>query len=174
MRRLDQILVEIALDGRIRYAIGALAGLGFAMLGFALLPQFLAEWPAITPRLLGLGFPVLGLGMFLWLSFIPAPHALAIRADGSAVFTRSITTWWRFFDLSETLPPGTIAGVTVEAADAPVGTTRSGETDFSATSKEWRLVLRVADGAVREVQRSPGRASLDEKAAALRGALKLP
>jgi hypothetical protein len=58
---MDQILVEIALDGRIRYAIGALAGLGFAMVGFALLPQFLAEWPAITPRLLGLGFPVLGL-----------------------------------------------------------------------------------------------------------------
>jgi hypothetical protein len=26
---LDQILVEIALDGRIRYAIGALAGLGY-------------------------------------------------------------------------------------------------------------------------------------------------
>ena len=54
---MDQILVEIALDGRIRYAIGALAGLGFAMLGFALLPQFLAECPAITPRLLGLCFP---------------------------------------------------------------------------------------------------------------------
>ena len=174
MRRLDQILVEITLDGRIRYAIGALAGLGFAMLGFALLPQFLAEWPAITPRLLGLGFPVLGLGMFLFLSFIPAPHSLAIRADGSAVFTRSVTTWWRFFDMFEILPPGAIKGVTVEAADAPVGTTRSGETDFSATSKEWRLVLRLADGAVREVQRSPGRASLDEKAAALRGALKLP
>jgi hypothetical protein len=171
---LDQILVEITLDGRIRYAIGALAGLGFAMLGFALLPQFLAEWPAITPRLLGLGFPVLGLGMFLFLSFIPAPHSLAIRADGSAVFTRSVTTWWRFFDMFEILPPGAIKGVTVEAADAPVGTTRSGETDFSATSKEWRLVLRLADGAVREVQRGPGRASLDEKAAALRGALKLP
>ncbi len=174
MRRLDQILVEITLDGRIRYAIGALAGLGFAMLGFALLPQFLAEWPAITPRLLGLGFPVLGLGIFLFLSFIPAPHSLAIRADGSAVFTRSVTTWWRFFDMFEMLPPGAITGVAVEAADAPVGTTRSGETDFSATSKEWRLVLRLADGAVREVQRSPGRASLDEKAAALRGALKLP
>jgi hypothetical protein len=62
----------------------------------------------------------------------------------------------------------------VESIDAPVGTTRSGETDFSATSKEWRLVLRLSDGAEREVQRSPGRASLDEKAAALRGALKLP
>jgi hypothetical protein len=171
---MDQILVEIALDGRIRYAIGALAGLGFAMLGFALLPQFLAEWPVITPRLLGLGFPILGLGMFLWLSFIPAPHSLAIRADGSAVFTRSVTTWWRFFDMFETLPPGAIKGVAVEAANAPVGTTRSGETDFSATSKEWRLVLRLSDGAVREVQRSPGRASLDEKAAALRGALRLP
>jgi hypothetical protein len=120
---MDQILVEIALDGRIRYAIGALAGLGFAMVGLALLPQFLAEWPAITPRLLGLGFPILGLGMFLWLSFIPAPHALAIRADGSAVFTRSVTTWWRFFDMFETLPPGAITGVAVEAADAPVGTT---------------------------------------------------
>jgi len=171
---MDQVLVEIALDGRIRYAIGALAGLGFAMVGFALVPQFLAEWPAITPRLFGLGFPILGLGLFLFLSFIPAPHSLAIRADGSAVFTRSVTTWWRFFDLFETLPPGTIKGVAVEAADAPVGTTRSGETDFSATSKEWRLVLRLADGAVREVQRSPGRAPLDEKAAALRGALKLP
>jgi hypothetical protein len=112
--------------------------------------------------------------MFLWLSFIPAPHALAIRADGSAVFTRSVTTWWRFFDMFETLPPGTITGVAVESIDAPVGTTRSGETDFSATSKEWRLVLRLSDGAEREVQRSPGRASLDEKAAALRGALKLP
>ena len=43
---MDQILVEIALDGRIRYAIGALAGLGFAMVGLALLPQFLAEWPS--------------------------------------------------------------------------------------------------------------------------------
>jgi hypothetical protein len=74
----------------------------------------------------------------------------------------------------ETLPPGTISGVAVESIDAPVGTTRSGETDFSATSKEWRLVLRLSDGAVREVQRSPGRASLDEKAAALKGALKLP
>lgn len=171
---MDQVLVEIALDGRIRYAIGALAGLGFAMVGFALVPQFLAEWPAITPRLFGLGFPILGLGMFLFLSFIPAPHSLAIRADGSAVFTRSVTTWWRFFDLFETLPPGTIKGVAVEAADAPVGTTRSGETDFSATSKEWRLVLRLSDGAVREVQRSPGRAPLDEKAATLKGALKLP
>jgi len=171
---MDQVLVEIALDGRIRYAIGALAGLGFAMVGFALVPQFLAEWPAITPRLFGLGFPILGLGMFLFLSFIPAPHSLAIRGDGSAVFTRSVTTWWRFFDLFETLPPGAIKGVTVEAADAPVGTTTSGETDFSATSKEWRLVLRLSDGAVREVQRSPGRASLDEKAAALRGALSLP
>jgi hypothetical protein len=174
MRRMDQILVEIALDGRIRYAIGALAGLGFAMVGFALLPQFLAEWPAITPRLLGLGFPILGLGLFLFLSFIPAPHSLAIRADGSAVFTRSVTTWWRLFDMFETLPPGAIKGVTVEAADAPVGTTRSGETDFSATSKEWRLVLRLSNGAVREVQRSPGHASLDEKAAALKGALRLP
>jgi len=37
---MDQILVEVALDGRIRYAIGALAGLGFAMVGFALAPQF--------------------------------------------------------------------------------------------------------------------------------------
>ncbi|MFM7422335.1 MAG: hypothetical protein ACKO54_21915, partial [Alphaproteobacteria bacterium] len=109
-----------------------------------------------------------------WLSFIPAPHALAIRADGSAFFTRSITTWWRFFDAFENLPPGAITGVVVESVDAPLGTTRSGETDFSATSKEWRLVLRLADGAVREIQRSPGRASLDEKAAALRGALKLP
>ena len=171
---MDQILVEIALDGRMRYAIGALAGLGFAMVGFALLPQFLAEWPAITPRLLGLGFPILGLGLFLFLSFIPAPHSLAIRADGSAVFTRSVTTWWRFFDMFETLPPGAIKGIAVEAVDAPVGTTRSGETDFSATSKEWRLVLRLSDGAVREVQRSPGRASLDGKAVALRGALKLP
>jgi hypothetical protein len=170
---MDQILVEIVLDGRIRYAIGALAGLGFAMVGLALLPQFLAEWPTITPRLFGLGFPILGLGMFLWLSFIPAPHALSIRADGSAVFTRSITTWWRFFDAFENLPTGAITGVAVEATDAPLGTTRSGETDFSATSKEWRLVLRLADGAVREIQRSPGRASLDEKAAALRGALKL-
>ncbi|MFO0185557.1 MAG: hypothetical protein ACK55J_02825, partial [Alphaproteobacteria bacterium] len=114
------------------------------------------------------------LGMFLWLSFIPAPHALAIRADGSAVFTRSVTTWWLFFDMFETLPPGAITGVAVEAANAPVGTTTSGETDFSATSKEWRLVLRLSDGAEREVQRSPGRASLDEKATALKGALKLP
>jgi hypothetical protein len=40
--------------------------------------------------------------------------------------------------------------------------------------KEWRLVLRLSDGGLREVQRSPGRASLDEKAAALRGALNLP
>ena len=171
---MDQILVEIALDGRIRYAIGALAGLGFAIVGFALLPQFLADWPAITPRLLGLGFPILGLGLFPFLSFIPPPHSLAIRADGSAVFTRSVTTWWRFFDMQETLPPGAIKGVAVEAADAPVGTTRSGETDFSATSKEWRLVLQLSDGAVREVQRSPGRAPLDEKAAALKAALKLP
>ena len=105
---MDQVLVEIALDGRIRYAIGALAGLGFAMVGFALVPQFLAEWPAITPRLFGLGFPILGLGMFLFLSFIPAPHSLAIRGDGSAVFTRSVTTWWRFFDIQEILPPGAI------------------------------------------------------------------
>ena len=171
---MSDVLVEIALDGRIRYALGALAGLGFAMAGLALLPQFLAEWPAITPRLLGLGFPILGLGMFLWLSFIPAPHALSIRADGSAVFTRSVTTWWRFFDIHETLPPGAISGVAVEPAVAPLGTTTSGETDFSASSKEWRLVLRLADGAVREVQRSPGRASLDQKAAALKGALKLP
>jgi hypothetical protein len=171
---MDQILVEIALDGRIRYAIGALAGLGFAMAGFALVPRFLADWPAITPRLLGLGFPAFGLGMFLWLSFIPAPHALAIRADGSAVFTRSVTTWWRFFDIHETLPPGTIKGVEVELAEAVQGTTNSGDTDTGASSREWRLVLRLADGAVREVQRSPGRASLDEKAAALRGALKLP
>jgi hypothetical protein len=171
---MDQVLVEIALDGRIRYAIGALAGLGFAMVGFALVPQFLAEWPAITPRLFGLGFPILGLGMFLFLSFIPAPYSLAIRGDGSAVFTRSVTTWWRFFDIQEILPPGAIAGIAVEAAEAPVGTTTSGETDFSATSKEWRLVLRLSDGAVREVQRSPGRAPLDEKAAALKGALKLP
>ena len=171
MRRMDQILVEIALDGRIRYAIGALAGLGIAMLGLALLPQFLAEWPAITPRLLGLGFPILGLGMFLWLSFIPAPHALAIRADGSAVFTRSITTWWRFFDMQETLPPGAIKGVEVELAEAVPGTTNSGDTDTGASSREWRLVLRLADGSVREVQRSPGRATLDGKAEALRGAL---
>ncbi|MFM7610880.1 MAG: hypothetical protein ACKO9A_18665, partial [Alphaproteobacteria bacterium] len=151
---MDQILVEIALDGRIRYAIGALAGLGFAMVGLALLPQFLAEWPAITPRLLGLGFPILGLGMFLWLSFIPAPHALAIRADGSAVFTRSITTWWRFFDAFETLPPGAIKGVEVELAEAVLGTTNSGDTDTGASSREWRLVLRLADGTMREVQRS--------------------
>ena len=171
MRRMDQILVEIALDGRIRYAIGALAGLGFAMLGFALVPQFLAEWPAITPRLLGLGFPAFGVGVFLWLSFIPAPHALAIRADGSAVFTRSITTWWRFFDVQETLPPGAIKGVEVELAEAVLGTTNSGDTDTGASSREWRLVLRLADGTMREVQRSPGRASLDQKAAALRGAL---
>jgi hypothetical protein len=168
---MDQILVEIALDGRIRYAIGALAGLGFAMLGFALVPQFLAEWPAITPRLLGLGFPAFGVGVFLWLSFIPAPHALAIRADGSAVFTRSITTWWRFFDVQETLPPGAIKGVEVELAEAVLGTTNSGDTDTGASSREWRLVLRLADGTMREVQRSPGRASLDQKAAALRGAL---
>ncbi|MFM7691281.1 MAG: hypothetical protein ACKPAC_17785 [Alphaproteobacteria bacterium] len=168
---MDQILVEIALDGRIRYAIGALAGLGFAMVGLALLPQFLAEWPAITPRLLGLGFPILGLGMFLWLSFIPAPHALAIRADGSAVFTRSITTWWRFFDVQETLPPGAIKGVEVELAEAVLGTNNSVDTDTGASSREWRLVLRLADGTMREVQRSPGRASLDQKAAALRGAL---
>ena len=110
---MDQILVEIALDGRIRYALGALAAFGFAMAGFALVPHFLAEWPAITPRLLGLGFPAFGLGMFLWLSFIPAPHALSIRADGSAFFTRSITTWWRFFDAFENLPPGAIIGVVV-------------------------------------------------------------
>jgi hypothetical protein len=168
---MDQILVEIALDGRIRYAIGALAGLGFAMVGFALVPQFLAEWPAITPRLLGLGFPAFGLGMFLWLSFIPAPHALAIRADGSAVFTRSITTWWRFFDMQETLLPGTIKGVEVELAEAVLGTTNTGDTDTGASSREWRLVLRLADGTTREVQRTPGRASLDRKAEALRGAL---
>jgi hypothetical protein len=168
---MDQILVEIALDGRIRYAIGALAGLGFAVVGFALVPQFLAEWPAITPRLLGLGFPAFGLGMFLWLSFIPAPHALAIRADGSAVFTRSITTWWRFFDMQETLPPGTIKGVEVELAEAVLGTTNTGDTDTGASSREWRLVLRLADGTTREVQRTPGRASLDRKAEALRGAL---
>jgi hypothetical protein len=163
--------VEIALDGRIRYAIGALAGFGFAMVGLALLPRFLAEWPAITPRLLGLGFPILGLGMFLWLSLIPAPHALSIRADGSAFFTRSITTWWRFFDVFENLPPGAIKGVEVELAEAVLGTTNSGDTDTGASSREWRLVLRLADGTMREVQRSPGRASLDQKAAALRGAL---
>ena len=171
---MDQILVEIALDGRIRYAIGALAGLGFAMLGFALLPQFLAEWPAITPRLFGLGFPILGLGMFLWLSFIPAPHALAIRADGSAFFTRSITTWWRFFDAFENLPPGAITGVVVEEFQPQHVRVHHSETDTPIPPKEWRLVLRLSDGAVREVQRSPGRASLDEKAVALKGALKPP
>jgi hypothetical protein len=171
---MDQILVEIALDGRIRYAIGALAGLGFAMVGFALVPQFLAEWPAITPRLLGLGFPILGLGMFLWLSFIPAPHALAIRADGSAVFTRSVTTWWRFFDMFETLPPGAIADVVVEEFHPPHIRSHQSETDTPAPQTEFRLVLRLSDGGLREVQRSPGRTSLDEKAAALRGALKLP
>ena len=168
---MDQVLVEIALDGRVRYAIGALAAFGFAMAGFALVPRFLAEWPAITPRLLGLGFPILGLGMFLWLSFIAAPHALSIRADGSAFFTRSITTWWRFFDMQETLPPGAIKGVEVELAEAVPGTTNSGDTDTGASSREWRLVLRLADGSVREVQRSPGRATLDRKAEALRGAL---
>ena len=77
-------------------------------------------------------------------------------------------------DAFENLPPGAIAGVVVEAIAAPSGTTTSGESDFSATSKEWRLVLRLSDGAVREVQRSPGRASLDRKAEALRGALNLP
>ncbi|MCA3277596.1 MAG: hypothetical protein ING26_18975 [Roseomonas sp.] len=101
----------------------------------------------------------------------PAPHALAIRADGSAVFTRSITTWWRFFDMQETLPPGTIKGVEVELAEAVLGTTNTGDTDTGASSREWRLVLRLADGTTREVQRTPGRASLDRKAEALRGAL---
>ncbi|MBM3588293.1 MAG: hypothetical protein FJX33_10925 [Alphaproteobacteria bacterium] len=57
--------------------------------------------------------------MFLWLSFIPAPHALAIRADGSAVFARSITTWWRFFDAFENLPLGAITGVAVAAISTP-------------------------------------------------------
>lgn len=171
---MDQILVEIALDGRIRYAIGALAGLGFALVGLALLPQFLAEWPAITPRLFGLGFPILGLGMFLWLSFIPAPHALSIRADGSAFFTRSITTWWRFFDAFENLPPGAIAGVVVEEFQPQHVRVQNSETDTPIPPKEWRLVLRLSDGAEREVQRSPGRASLDRKAEALRGALNLP
>ena len=119
-------------------------------------------WPLTMPLLLLLLLPAAALG------------AGRAAACCSTLFTRSVTTWWRFFDIQEILPPGAIAGIAVEAAEAPVGTTRSGETDFSATSKEWRLVLRLSDGAVREVQRSPGRASLDEKAAALRGALKLP
>ena len=169
---MDQILVEIALDGRIRYAIGALAGLGLAMVGFALLPQFLADWPAITLRLIGLAFPVLGLGLFLWMSFTPAPHSLAVRADGSLAFTRVVTAWWRFFDLQEVLPPGSVTGVAVEAVLPQGGATTSGENNLVPLVKDWRLVLRMADGRGREVLVSPDRAGLTEKAALLEGALR--
>jgi len=168
----DQLLVEIALDGRIRHAVGALAGLGFAMVGFALLPQFLAEGPALTPRLLGLAFPVLGLGLFLWLSFSPAPYSLAIRADGSAVFTHVVTAWWRFFDLQEVLPPGAVLGAGVEAVVPQGGATTSGENNLTPLVKEWRLVLRLSDGTEREVLVSPDQARLMEKAALLEGALR--